>query len=204
VWDAKCEDSFQLLKEKLTIALMLVIPNPTKNFQGYCDASKEGLGCVLMQEGQAVAYTSRQLRPHEANYPMHDLELAAVVFALKVWRHYLYGVTFEVFSDHKSLKYLFNQKELNMRQRRRMEFLKDYDFELKYHPGKANVVADALSRKSLHVSTMMIHQMELLEKFRDLHLDVSCYDYSISVYKLDLKNTLRDRIREAQERDHEL
>ena len=116
----------------------------------------------------------------------------------------MYGVTFEVFSDHKSLKYLFNQKELNMRQRRWMEFLKDYDFELKYHPGKANVVADALSRKSLHVSTMMIHQMELLEKFRDLHLDVYCYDDSISVYKLDLKNTLRDRIREAQKRDYEL
>ena len=170
----------------------------------YCDASKQGLGCVLMQEGQAVAYTSRQLRPHEANYPTHDLELAAVVFALKVWRHYLYGVTFEVFSDHKSLKYLFNQKELNMRQGRLTEFLKDHDFELKYHPGKANVVADALSRKSLHVSTMMIHQMELLEKFRDLHLDVSCYDDSISVYKLDLKNTLRDRIREAQKQDYEL
>ena len=176
---------------------MLVIPDPTKNFQVYCDASKQGLGCVFMQEGQAVAYTSRKWRPHEANYPTHDLELAAVVFALKVWRHYLYGVIFEVFSDHKSLKYLFNQRELNMRQRRWMEFLKDYDFELKYHPGKANVVADALSRKSLHVSTMMIHQMELLEKFRELHLDVSSYDDSISVYKLDLKNTLRDRIREA-------
>ena len=91
-----------------------------------------------------------------------------------------------------------------MRQRRWMEFLKDYDFVYKYHLGKANVVADALSRKSLHVSTMMIHQMELLEKFRDLHLDVSCYDYSISVYKLDLKNTLRDRIREAHKRDYEL
>ena len=81
----------------------------------------------------------------------------------------MYGVTFEVFCDHKSLKYLFNQKELNMRQRQWMEFLKDYDFELKYHQGKANVVADALSRKSLHVSTMMIYQMELLDKFRDLH-----------------------------------
>jgi hypothetical protein len=115
VWDAKCKESFQLLKEKPTTAPVLVIPNPAKNFQVYCDASKKGLGCVLMQDGQAVAYTSRQLRPHEANYLTHDLELAAVVFPLKVWKNYLYGVTFEVFSDHKSLRYLFNQKELNMR-----------------------------------------------------------------------------------------
>ena len=127
-----------------------------------------------------------------------------IVFALKVWRHYLYGVAFEVFNDHKSLRYLFNQKELNMRQRRWMEFLKDYDFELKYHPGKANVVADALSRKSLHVSTMMIHQMKLLDKFRDLHLDVSCYDASLSVCKVDVKSTLRDQIREAERYGHEL
>ena len=101
---------------------VLVIPDPTKNFQVYCDASKQEFGCVPMQEGQPAAYTSRQLRPHETNYPTHDLELAAVVFALKGWRHYLYGVTFEVFSDHKSLRYLFNQKELKKRQRRWMEF----------------------------------------------------------------------------------
>ena len=99
-----------------------------------------------------VAYASKQLKAHERNYSTHDLELATVVFALKIWRHHLYGVRFEVFSDHKSLKYLFDQKELNMRQRRWMEFLKDYEFELKYHHGKANVVADALSRKSLTVA----------------------------------------------------
>ena len=99
-----------------------------------------------------MAYASRQLKPHEVNYLTHDLELAAVVFALKIWRHYLYGVRFEVFSDHKSLKYLFDQKKLNMKQRRWMEFLKDYEFELNYHLGKANVVADALSRKSLNAS----------------------------------------------------
>jgi hypothetical protein len=194
VWDAKCEESFQLLKEKLTTAPVLVIPNLTKNFQVICDASKQGLGCVLIQEGQAVAYTTRQLRPHEVNYPKHDLELADVVFVLKVWRHYLYGVTFEVFSDHKSLKYLFNQRELNMRQRRWMEFLKDYDFELKYHSRKANVMADALSMKSLHVSTMMIHQMKLLKKFINLNLDVSCYNASLSMCKVDVKSTLRDQI----------
>jgi len=113
-----------------------------------------------------VAYGSRQLRTHEKNYTTHDLELAAIIFALKIWRHYVYGGKFEIFSDHKSLKYLFDHKELNMRQRRWMKFLKDYDFELHYHPGKENVVADALSRKSLHVSLLMIQEMNFLEKFR--------------------------------------
>ena len=123
-----------------------------------------------MQNGQVVSYASRQLKIHERNYPTLDLELAAVVFALKIWRHYLFGSKFEVFSDHKSLKYLFSQKELNMRQRRWLEFLKDYDFELSYHPSKANVVADALSRKSLHMSSLMVREMDLLEQFRDLSL----------------------------------
>ncbi|GMH17783.1 hypothetical protein Nepgr_019624 [Nepenthes gracilis] len=100
-----------------------------------------------MQHGRVIAYGSRQLKDHERNYPTHDLELATVVFALKIWRHYLYGERFLVYSDHKSLKYLFSQKELNMRQRRWIEFLKDYDCEIRYEPGKANVVVDALSRQ---------------------------------------------------------
>jgi hypothetical protein len=145
IWNKTCEESFQELKQKLTSAPVLTLPNSNESFVVYCDASKMGLGGVLMQSGKVVAYASRQLKVHERNYPTHDLELAAVVFTLKIWRHYLYGARFEVFSDHKSLKYLFSQKELNMRQRRWMEFLKDYDFELNYHPGKANVVADALS-----------------------------------------------------------
>ena len=145
-----------------------------------------------MQDRGVVAYASRQLRPHEGNYPTHDLELAAVVFALKMWRHFLYGVKFEVFSDHKSLKYLFDQKELNMRQRRWMEFLKDYDFELKYHPGKANVVADALIRKSLHMSSLMMCELKLLEEFRDLSLNVSLGQSSVSLGRLDFRNELRD------------
>ena len=114
----------------------------------YCDALSAGLGCVLMQSGRVVAYGSRLLKNQEQNYPTHDMELVAVVFALKNWLHYLYGEEFEVYLDHKSLKYIFTQRDLNMRQRRWMEFLEDYDFTLRYHLGKANVVADALSRKS--------------------------------------------------------
>jgi len=99
---------------------------------------------------------------HEKNYPTHDLELVAVVYVLKIWRHYLYGSKFEVFSDHKSLKYLFDQKELNMRQIRWLEYLKDFDFQLSYHPEKANVVADALSRRTLHMSALMVNELELI------------------------------------------
>ena len=94
-----------------------------------------------------LAYASRQLKPYEKNYPTHDLELAVVVFALKIWRHYLYGVTFKIYTYHQSLKYIFTQKELNLRQRHWLELLKDYDLQIQYHPGKANVVVDAQSRK---------------------------------------------------------
>ena len=114
----------------------------------YCDASKDGLGCVLMQSRRVVAYGFRQLKNHEQNYPTHDMELTVVVFALRIWSHYLYGELLEVFSDHKSLKYILKQRDLNMRQRKWMEYLEDYDFTLHYHHGKANVVVDALSHKS--------------------------------------------------------
>ncbi|KAA0052359.1 pol protein [Cucumis melo var. makuwa] len=138
---------FQNLKQKLVTALVLTVPDGSESFVIYSDASKKGLGCVLMQQGKVVAYASRQLKSHEQNYPTHDLELATVVFALKIWRHYLYGEKIQIFTDHKSLKYLFTQKELNMRQRRWLELVKDYNCEILYHLGKANVVADALSRK---------------------------------------------------------
>src|SRR6202000_2766908 len=133
---------------RLPSAPSLIVPERGQKYTVYCDASKDGLGCVLMQSGRVVAYGSRQLKNHEQSYPTHDIELAAIVFALKAWRHYLYGEQFEVFLDYKSLKYIFTQRDLNMRQRRWMEFLEDYDFTLHYHPGKANVVANALSRKS--------------------------------------------------------
>ncbi|KAK9140215.1 hypothetical protein Scep_009896 [Stephania cephalantha] len=142
-----CEQAFRILKERLTTAPVLVLPESGKGLEVNTDASKVGLGCVLMQDGRVIAYASRQLKIHEKNYPIHDLELAAVFFALKIWRHYLYGENFVLFTDHKSLKYLFTQKDLNMRQRRWLEFLKDYDFSLEYHPGKANVVADTLIRR---------------------------------------------------------
>ena len=114
----------------------------------YFDALKAELRCVLMQSKRVAAYGSRQLKNHEQNYPTHDMEFAAIVFALNIWRNYLYGEQFEVYLDHKSLKYIFTQRDLNMRQRRWMEFLEDYDFTLHYHPGKVNVVDDALIRKS--------------------------------------------------------
>ena len=104
-----------------------------------------------MQSGRVVAYGSRQLKNHERNYPTHDMDLATIVFALKIWPHYLYGEQFEVFLDHKSMKYIFTQRDLNMRQRRWMEYLEDYDFTLQYHPDKANVVVDVLSQKSREV-----------------------------------------------------
>ncbi|GJS75963.1 putative reverse transcriptase domain-containing protein [Tanacetum coccineum] len=113
----------------------------------YCDESLQGLGAVLMQREKVIAYASRQLKHHEENYTTHDLELGAVIFALKIWRHYLYGTKYTVFTDHKSLQHIIRQKELNMRQRRWLELLADSDYEICYHPGKANVVADALSRK---------------------------------------------------------
>ena len=145
-----------------------------------------------------MAYAFRQLKTHDRNYPTHDLELAAVVFALKMWRHYLFGSKFEVFSDHKSLKYLFSQKELNMRQRRWLEFLKDYDFELSYHSGKANMVADALSRKSLHISALMVREMDLLEQFRDLSLACEVTLNSVRLGTSRITNELLGDIREGQ------
>ncbi|GJZ56597.1 putative reverse transcriptase domain-containing protein, partial [Tanacetum coccineum] len=134
-------------KEKLCNAPVLALPDGPDDFVVYCDASKQGFGCVLMQRGKVIAYASRQLKKHEKNYTTHDLELGAVVFALKIWRHYLYGTKSVIYTDHKSLQYIFDQKDLNMRQRRWIELLSDYECEIKYHPGKANVVADALSRK---------------------------------------------------------
>jgi len=197
-WTDRCEESFRELKQRLTSAPALIIPDVSKPFEVYCDASHQGLGCVLMQERKVVAYASRKLKIHEKNYPTNDLELATMVFALKIWRHYLYSAQFRVFSDHKSLKYLFDQKELNMRQKRWIEFLKDYDFELLYHPRKANVVADALSRKTVHVAHLMIKELELLESFRDMRIHVELEPEFIRYSTLAISSDFLSLIKEKQ------
>ncbi|GKE50921.1 putative reverse transcriptase domain-containing protein [Tanacetum coccineum] len=146
-WGKEQELAFQTLKDKLCNAPVLALPDEPEDFMVYYDASEIGLGCVLMQRGKVIAYVSRQLKIYEENYTTHNLELGTVVFALKIWRHYLYGTKSVIYTDHKSHQHIFSQKELNMRQRRWIVLFSDYDYEICYHPGKANVVVDALSRK---------------------------------------------------------
>jgi hypothetical protein len=161
-WTPRREASFQELKKRLTTAPVLTMPDMENPFSIYCDAFGQGLGCVLMQDGHVVAYASRQLRKHEEKYPTHDMELAVVVHALKTWRHYIIGKRCEVYSDHKSLKYIFTQSDLNLKQWRWLELIKDYDLGINYHRDKANVVADALSKRS-HLN--MLATRELLPEF---------------------------------------
>ncbi|KAL0561316.1 hypothetical protein IC582_001739 [Cucumis melo] len=201
VWSKACEDSFQNLKQKLVTAPVLTVPDGSGSFVIYSDASKKGLGCVLMQQGKVVAYASRQLKSHEQNYPTHDLELAAVVFALKIWRHYLYGEKIQIFTDHKSLKYFFTQKELNMRQRRWLKLVKDYDCEILYHPGKANVVADALSRKVSHSAALITRQAPLHRDLERAEIAVSVGAVTMQLAQLTVQPTLRQRIIDAQSND---
>jgi hypothetical protein len=174
----------------------LAQPDIEKPFDVYCDASSSGLGCVLMQEGRVIAYASRQLRWHEEHYPTHDLELDAVVHALKIWRHYLLGNICHIYTDHKSLKYIFTQSELNMRQRRWLELIKDYELEIHYHPGKANVVADALSRKaSCHCFTVKTFDNTLCKEMEKLNLEMIQQG---ALNQLKLESVLLQKIMEAQ------
>nr|CAE04480.3 OSJNBa0029L02.21 [Oryza sativa Japonica Group] len=202
VWSPQCEKAFQTLKENLVSSPVLILPDTRKDFMVYCDASRQGLGCVLMQEGHVVAYASRQLRPHEGNYPTHDLELAAVVHALKIWRHYLIGNRYEIYTDHKSLKYIFTQSDLNLWQRRWLELIKDYDVGIHYHPGKANVVADALSRKS-RCNTLSVRGIppELHQQMEALNLSIVGRGFLAT---LEAKPTLLDQICEAQKNDPDM
>ncbi|KAJ8772839.1 hypothetical protein K2173_028016 [Erythroxylum novogranatense] len=157
------------------------------------------------QLNRVIAYASRQLRSHEINYPVHDLELVAVVFALKIWRHYLYGETFQIYNDHKSLRYLLSQRELNLRQKRWIELLKDYDCTIEYHPGKANVVADALSRK-YNVSTAQIQLSRLpnLIHLRALNVELNLEQDEALVATLKLRPMLHDRIKKVQNKDSDM
>ena len=190
-WSNKCQNSFEQLKEMLVEAPVLTQPTSGKEYTLYSDASSIGLGCVLMQDEKVVAYASRQLKSHEQNYPTHYLELAAVVFALKIWRHYLYGEKCRIYTDHKSLKYLLTQKELNLRQRRWLELFKDYDCIIDYHPGKANVVADALSRKAMATLSFQHNEWRLA-------------DDGAILAQLKAQPVLKQMIIDAQKNDEEM
>jgi hypothetical protein len=146
-----------------------------------------------------IAYAAHQLRKHEQNYPTHDLELAAVVHALKIWRHYLLGHRYQIYTDHKSLKYIFTQNDLNLRQRRWLELIKEYDLEIYYHPGNANVVTDALSRKS-YVNTTMASQIprELYKEFEQLNLEFVAHMEEIT---MEVEPTLEQEMRKGQLED---
>ncbi|GJX23318.1 putative reverse transcriptase domain-containing protein [Tanacetum coccineum] len=176
-WGDKAETAFQLIKQKLCSAPILALPEGSEDFIVYCDASIKGLGVVLMQREKVIAYASRQLKIHEKNYTTHDLELGAVVFALKIWRHYLYGTKCTVFTDHKSLQHILDQKELNMRQCRWLELLSDYDCEIRYHPRKANILeAQTKARKPENlkyedVGGMLIENSKDPEKSRKEKLE---------------------------------
>ena len=149
-----------------------------------------------MQDDKVIAYASRQLKPHEQNYPTHDLELAAIVHALKIWRHHLYGLVCDMYTDHKSLKYIFTQKELNLRQRRWLELIKDYDLTIHYKPGRANVVADALSRQIV-VPSVATLQSEL----ERMDISFCCMGVAQAEIQMTLESDIVERIRRAQEQD---
>jgi hypothetical protein len=179
VWSEACDEAFQTLKKLLTTSPVLAQPNITKPFDVYCDASGTRLGGVLMQEGQVISYSSRQLRHHEEHYPTHNLELAAMVVALRTWLHYLPRNVVHIYMDHKNLKYIFTQLDLNMRQRRWLELINDYELEVYYHSGKANVVVDALSRKAHCNNLLAVHFIGEESSTRVL-LDMSLFNITLT------------------------
>ena len=203
-WNDLCEKAFQTLKRRLTLAPILIVPERGQRYAMYCDASKAGLGCVLMQSGRVVAYGSRHLKNHEQNYPTHDMDLATIVFALKIWHRYLYGEQFELYSDHKILRYIFTQRDLNMRQHRLMEFLEDYDFTFHYHPGKENLVADALGRKSWGaLASIASKEWQMLEIVGQFGLQYS-EKAQDTLGRLVPTPSLLSRVIESQGRDIEI
>jgi hypothetical protein len=169
------------LKSLLTSVPILRIVDPDEDFVVCMDACKEGLGGVLSQNGHVVCYESRKLKEHERLYATHDLELAAIVHALKMWRHYLMGKIFELRTDHSGLKYLFGQPSLNARQSRWLEFLSEYDFDIKHIRGKENKVVDALNRRvhEMHATTISMYKSDLCDKI----LEVSKSDHALCGHK---------------------
>ena len=204
LWTPERELVFHNLKEKLTTTPVLIILFSGEEYEVHTDASLRCLGCVLMQGGKVVSYGSRQLKTHEQNYPTHDLELASVVFTLKLWRCYLYGEKFQVYSDHKILKYIFTQKDLNLRQRRWVEYLEDYDFTLNYHPGKAKVVADALNRKSRGELNVSMSKWKLKDALRDFDLWIGEGESRPCIFNRVAQPLLQQRIVALQRIDNEL
>jgi hypothetical protein len=196
VWSDACDEAFKNLKKLLTTSAVLAQPDTDKQFDVYCDASGTGLGGVLMQEGQVISYSSWQLKRHEEHYPTHDLELAAVVMALRTWHHYLHGNVVHIYTDHKSLKYIFTQLDLNMRLWRWLVLIKDYELEVHYHPGKANVVADALSFKA-HCNYLPIVRLTGEESSTRVLPD-------LSLFHITLMPTLRVEIKTAQKNDEDM
>lgn len=165
-WDLSYEENFVRLKRRLTIAPVLIVFDNTDRFHVHCDASHVGIGCVLMQHSRVLTYTSKQLKPCEWNYPTPDLKLAVIIF---IWCHYLYGQTFEIYTNHKSLNYLLFKRKLNIRQRHWMDLLKNYDCKILYHLGRNNVVMDALSKmNSTLLAQMMVSGWRMLEIVQDL------------------------------------
>jgi hypothetical protein len=178
-WDEKCQDSFDQLKKRLMSPPVLVMPDLQKGFDIYCDTCGQGLGCVLMQEGHVIAYASRPWRKHELNYPTHDLELAAVVHALNIWRHYIMGTKCQVYTDHKSLKYIFPQKDLNLG----WSLLRIMIWRFTITRERQNLVVDALSQKE-HVHSAVVAQLpdEIIEDFRRLNLGIVAHTEVIIIY----------------------
>jgi hypothetical protein len=201
-WTSAYEASFQELKKRLTIALVLGMPDMEKPLSIYYDVSGQGLGGVLIQDGHVIAYASWKLREHEGHYPTHDFKLAAVVHALKIWRHYLMGKRCELYTNHKNLKYIFTQSDLNLRQQTWLEHINDYDLGMNCHPRKANVVADALSQRS-HGSQLILANMpfDLCKEFNKLNLRIVA---NTEVIEIEVDSTLLQDIQNVQLEDEKI
>jgi hypothetical protein len=196
VWSDACDEGFKHLKKLLTTSPVLTQPDTTKLFDVYCGASGTGLGGVLMQEDRVISYSSMQLRRHEEHYPTHDLELAVVVMVLRMWHHYLLGNVFHIYMDHKSLKYIFIRMDLNMRLRRWIELIKDFEPEVHYDLGKANVIADVLSCKAHYNYLPVVRLTGEESSTRVLP--------NLSLFNIILAPTLRDELIAAQKNDESM